>query len=156
MIVILFSLRWIWCGMVHTPWVIRSGPPNAGKSTLLNIMCQTKISATSHKYNTTRSRVIGNTTVDNTQIIFHDTPGIVHESDYGRYVKKLTETAEDALESVDVIMLCIDSARRLDGFTKWVVEKVAAGKYLLVVTLIVTVFDVDTFSKSFISPPSLH
>lgn len=55
------------------------GRPNAGKSSLMNAILGNSVSAVSPKYNTTRENVIGVYTKDNTQIAFHDTPGLVNE-----------------------------------------------------------------------------
>ena len=48
-------------------------------------------------------------------------------SEYGRFVRPLVRTAEEALHSVDVILLCIDAASRVDAYTKYVVDKVATA-----------------------------
>ncbi len=52
------------------------GAPNAGKSTLVNMLAGAKISIVSHKVQTTRSRLRAIVILDQSQIIFVDTPGI--------------------------------------------------------------------------------
>ena len=52
------------------------GRTNAGKSTLINVLVGEKISIENKKINTTVESVIGICNIDNTQIIFYDTPGI--------------------------------------------------------------------------------
>ena len=52
------------------------GAPNAGKSTLVNQLVGAKVSIVTHKVQTTRALVRGIATVDNTQIVLMDTPGV--------------------------------------------------------------------------------
>ena len=84
------------------------GRPNVGKSTLLNRLVGKKISITSSRPQTTRHRLLGIRTDENTQLIFVDTPG-VHISKK-RYINRiLNKTARSALEGVDIILLMISS-----------------------------------------------
>lgn len=52
------------------------GRPNAGKSSLLNALCQDRLALVSHKANATRKRMQVIVIHNNAQIIFLDTPGI--------------------------------------------------------------------------------
>ncbi len=52
------------------------GKPNAGKSSLLNLLVGEKIAIISDKPQTTRTRITGVLTEDETQLVFIDTPGL--------------------------------------------------------------------------------
>ena len=60
-------------------WVALMGPPNAGKSTLLNAMLGQKLSIVKAKPQTTRNRIVGILSEPGAQIIFMDTPGILYD-----------------------------------------------------------------------------
>ena len=82
------------------------GPPNAGKSTLLNALLGEALMAVSHKVQTTRHRVVGILNGENHQIIFSDTPGII-EPKYKLH-QKMMASVKSALEDADVALLLTD------------------------------------------------
>ncbi len=88
------------------------GPPNAGKSTLLNSYLGQKVSIVTPKPQTTRNRINGILNRDDCQIIFLDTPGI-HKSNQ-TLNRFLVETAWQALHGSDVIVLLLDGSRYVD------------------------------------------
>ncbi len=88
------------------------GPPNAGKSTLLNSYLGQKVSIVTPKPQTTRNRINGILHRDDCQIIFLDTPGI-HKSNL-TLNRFLVETAWQALHGSDLILLLLDGSRYVD------------------------------------------
>ncbi len=52
------------------------GAPNAGKSTLVNQLVESKISIVSHKVQTTRARIRAIFIAGDAQVVLVDTPGI--------------------------------------------------------------------------------
>lgn len=91
------------------------GPPNVGKSTLLNRILGKKVVIVSPKPQTTRTRVLGVLNREDCQMIFMDTPGIhrtktaLHES--------MVASALAAFHEVDLLMLMIDAGREADAET---------------------------------------
>ncbi len=83
------------------------GRPNVGKSTLLNHLVQQKISITSRKPQTTRHNVRAMKTVNNTQMIFVDTPGI-HKPKNTAINRYMNRVAASAVLDVDVIIFVVD------------------------------------------------
>lgn len=83
------------------------GPPNAGKSTLLNHILGQKVAIVSEKPQTTRNAISGIHTTPEAQIVFLDTPG-VHRMG-GRMNRLLLEAAWGALHQADAIVLICDA-----------------------------------------------
>ncbi len=97
------------------------GRPNVGKSTMMNQMLGQKIAIMSDKAQTTRNKIHGVYTTDDSQIIFLDTPGIHKpKSKLGEYLNK---EATSALEEVDVILFLIDVAEGLGAGDKFIIEQ---------------------------------
>ena len=84
------------------------GRPNAGKSTLLNRVVGEKLAITSEKPQSTRDRVVGIRTEEDTQMVFFDTPGLL-EPRYALH-EAMRTTAQEALRDADVVVYLADSA----------------------------------------------
>ncbi len=83
------------------------GKPNAGKSTLLNRLIGQKLSIVSPKPQSTRDRVVGILTRDDTQLILLDTPGLLDPHyDLQRVMRAVSRTA---IDDADVILHLIDA-----------------------------------------------
>jgi len=91
---------------MKTGFVNIFGRPNAGKSTLLNLLMGEKLAIVSPKVQTTRHRIKGILTDKNYQIIFSDTPGII-EPKYKLH-EKMMQAVKNSLEDADVALLILD------------------------------------------------
>ncbi len=83
------------------------GPPNAGKSTLLNALLGQKLAIVSPKPQTTRNQLAGILTTDEAQIVLIDTPG-VHIPRGSRLNSRLVEAAWQALGQAQAIVIVLD------------------------------------------------
>ena len=81
------------------------GPPNVGKSTLLNRLIGKKIAITSPRPQTTRNRIVGIYNQDDCQMVFIDTPGI-HQT-RSLLHKSMVGSAKSSLGEVDIILLVV-------------------------------------------------
>lgn len=91
---------------MKTGFVNIFGRPNAGKSTLLNLLMGEKLAIVSSKVQTTRHRIKGILTEKDYQIIFSDTPGII-EPKY-KLQQKMMDAVKNSLEDADLAMLLVD------------------------------------------------
>jgi GTP-binding protein Era len=84
------------------------GRPNVGKSTLMNALIGAKVSITSRKAQTTRHRITGIQTKDNTQFVYVDTPGFQtrHSNALNR---TLNRTVTTTLTAADVILFLVEA-----------------------------------------------
>lgn len=82
------------------------GPPNAGKSTLLNRLMGQKLAIVSPKPQTTRNAISGIHSTDDAQIVFLDTPGVHRMA--GRMNRLLLEAAWGALHQADAVVIILD------------------------------------------------
>ncbi|MEC8776821.1 MAG: GTPase, partial [Pseudomonadota bacterium] len=82
------------------------GAPNAGKSTLINELVGAKVSIVTHKVQTTRIRIMGIATQDESQIVFIDTPGIFEAR--RRLDRAMVDAAWRGASDADRIMLVVD------------------------------------------------
>ena len=125
--------------LMKTGFVNIFGRPNAGKSTLLNLLIGEKLAIVSHKVQTTRHRIKGILTEKNYQVIFSDTPGII-EPKYKLH-EKMMQAVKNSLEDADVALLILDIK------DDWIVCDQIFSSLKLKVPAIVVINKIDTASQ---------
>ncbi len=85
------------------------GRPNAGKSTLMNLLLAERLAIVSDKPQTTRHRIVGILTRPEGQAVFFDTPGI-HKPMH-RLNREMLREATEALAEADLVCLIVDVAQ---------------------------------------------
>ncbi len=89
------------------------GNPNVGKSSLMNVLVGEKLSIITSKAQTTRHRILGIVNEADFQIIFSDTPGIIHKPAYKMH-ELMNSFIRTALIDADLILWIIDVTEKSD------------------------------------------
>ena len=91
---------------MKTAMITIAGRPNVGKSTLTNALVGEKIAIVSNKPQTTRNRICGVVTKEDTQFVFIDTPGF-HKprNKLGEYMVGVTKSS---ISDVDLTVLMVE------------------------------------------------
>ncbi|MCL2123991.1 MAG: GTPase Era, partial [Desulfovibrionaceae bacterium] len=87
-------------------WVAIMGPPNAGKSTLLNALLGRKVSIVTPRAQTTRNQIVGILSEPGAQVIFMDTPGLTRAR--GHLPKMMLQSVRQSMDTADVLLLILD------------------------------------------------
>lgn len=110
--------------MTKSAFVAIVGKPNVGKSSMLNCFVGEKIAIISEKAQTTRTRITGVLTEEETQVVFIDTPGLHKpKNKLGDYmVKQVSESVAD----VDCAILVTNPTGEITTAEKQLVENIKA------------------------------
>ena len=117
----------------HSSFVTIIGKPNVGKSTLLNALLGEKIAITSDRPQTTRTKIMGVLTLNETQIVFTDTPGMLAPKNrLGHYMKR---AILDAVSEVDMIIMVVEAFKHPDETEIELIESIKkqGSKAILVI-----------------------
>ncbi len=95
---------------MNSGYIAIVGRPNVGKSTLLNRLVGEKISITSRKAQTTRHRVTGIVTTEDSQFVFVDTPGF--QTKFSNALNRtMNRGVTQTLADVDVVLFVVEAGR---------------------------------------------
>lgn len=108
------------------------GRPNVGKSTLANALIGGKVSIVSRKAQTTRHRIHGVLTRDDTQFVFVDTPGFQTRHG-GAMNRMMNRVVTQALADVDVVAHVVEAGKWSAGDEQLLPLLSAGDKSILVV-----------------------
>jgi len=99
--------------IIKSGYVTIIGKPNVGKSTLMNSLIGSKLSIITNKPQTTRKKILGILSHENYQIIFLDTPGILHPE----YMlqESMMQFVNRSVADADVLLFIIDVESDKDG-----------------------------------------
>ena len=94
------------------------GNPNVGKSTLMNALVGERLSIVTAKAQTTRHRIMGIVNGDDYQIVYCDTPGILHPK-YGLQ-QSMMDFVDSAIGDADVILYVTDVVEKPDKNVEYI------------------------------------
>ena len=124
-----------------TAMITIAGRPNVGKSTLVNYLVGEKIAIVSNKPQTTRNRICGIVTRNETQFVFVDTPG------YHRARTKLGDymvnVAKDSIADVDLTVLVVEPIASIGAQEEGLIQKIKGSKC----PAILAINKIDTVEK---------
>jgi GTP-binding protein Era len=101
------------------------GPPNVGKSTLLNRLLGQKIAIVAPRPQTTRNRILGVKNLSSAQLVLVDTPGLHQARGRSRLNRYMLEEARAAVAEVDALLVMVEAPIGEAG------RRVARGGYRL-------------------------
>lgn len=109
-----------------TAMITIAGRPNVGKSTLMNALVGEKIAIVSNKPQTTRNRISGILTRNDTQFVFMDTPGF-HKprTKLGDY---MVNVAKESIADVDLTILVVEPIANVGAQEQALIESITASR----------------------------
>ena len=107
-----------------TAMITIAGRPNVGKSTLTNYLVGEKIAIVSNKPQTTRNRICGIVTKEDTQFVFVDTPGF-HKprTKLGDYMVNVTK---GSIADVDLTVMMVEPIASIGPQEQGLIEQLKA------------------------------
>ncbi|GAJ25491.1 GTP-binding protein Era [Liquorilactobacillus sucicola DSM 21376 = JCM 15457] len=110
----------------HSGFVAIIGRPNVGKSTFLNRAVGQKVAIMSDKAQTTRNKIQGIYTTEETQIVFIDTPGI--HKPHSRLGDFMVKAALSTLNEVDAVLFMVNATQKRGRGDDFIIKRLKEVK----------------------------
>lgn len=123
-----------------TAFIAIVGRPNVGKSSILNKLLGQKIAIVSDKPQTTRTRIMGVLTIEETQLVFTDTPGFHRPKT--KLGEKMVKAVSDSISGVDFCLFVVESEGDLRDTELELIEKFKQQK----MPVVLAINKIDTLS----------
>lgn len=104
-----------------TAFIAIVGCPNVGKSSILNALLGQKVAIVSDKPQTTRTRIMGVLTQNETQLVFTDTPGFHRPRN--KLGEKMMQAVSDGISGVDACLFVVEAQGKLREAEKELIDK---------------------------------
>lgn len=112
--------------MTKSAFIAITGRPNAGKSSLTNLLVGEKVAIVSNKPQTTRTKINGILTKGDTQFVFIDTPGM--HKPRNKLSEEMVKSIKNSMEDVDVAVLMVDATKKLSKIEENLIENFKTKK----------------------------
>ncbi len=112
--------------MTKSAFIAITGRPNAGKSSLMNLLVGEKVAIVSEKPQTTRTKINGILTKGDTQYVFIDTPGMHRPRT--KLSEEMIKSVKNSMEDVDVAILMTDATKRISKTEEELIESFRSRK----------------------------
>jgi GTP-binding protein Era len=127
--------------MTKTAFIAIVGCPNVGKSSLLNRLLGQKVAIVSEKPQTTRTKIMGVLTKEETQLVFTDTPGFHRPRN--KLGEKMVKAVDESISGVDACMFVVEPEGELRPAETELIERFKKEK----MPVILVINKVDTLPK---------
>lgn len=117
------------------------GNPNVGKSSLVNLFLDEKLSIISSKAQTTRHRIFCILNNKNYQFVFSDTPGIIKPMN--KLHQSMMNFVESSYNDADIILYVVDSSQ-----TKFLNEDLTLKLKSLKIPIVIVVNKIDLINEN--------
>ncbi len=142
--------------MTKSVFVAITGRPNAGKSSLTNLLVGEKVAIVSPKPQTTRMRINGILTKGETQYVFIDTPGM--HKPKTKLSEEMVKSIKNGIDDVDVAILMVDATKKASKTEDELIEnfKIRNTNVILLINKVDLIGDkskllqiIDEYSKKY-------
>lgn len=117
----------------RTAFISIVGCPNVGKSSLLNRMLGQKVAIVSSKPQTTRTRIMGVLTQEETQLVFTDTPGF--HRPHNKLGEKMVKAVGDSIADVDTCLFVVEPQGELRQAEQELLRRFQAEKLPVILAI---------------------
>ena len=126
------------------------GPPNAGKSTLLNRLLGQKIAIVTPRPQTTRNRILGVVNGRDYQMIMLDTPGLHRARELMN--REMVRIATDSLTEADVVLFLADGIKAAGKGSEKKIQEFAGYLEPVRCPVVLAVNKIDLLSRDQLLP----
>lgn len=119
--------------MTKTAFIAIVGKPNVGKSSLLNKMLGAKVAIVSSKPQTTRTKIMGVLTLDETQLVFTDTPGF--HKPHNKLGEFMNNAVGDSIGGTDAVLFVAEPKGELEEKEKELIKKFKQEKLPVILAI---------------------